>query len=231
VKSSSSATTLLVDTYDTARAVRRVIEIEREIASSGGATAVRAIRIDSGDLGAQAKLARGMLDAANCAHIKIVLSGGLEERSIEALVGAGVPVDVFGVGTALDASSDAPTLDMVYKLVEYAGKPRRKRSLGKATWPGAKQVHRLREDSRRLVRDRICLADEPGEGEPLLIPVMQSGRRIGTSPSLPDIQRYCRREVAALPLELHRLDEEIPPFPVLISDSVRKLATEVDQAD
>jgi nicotinate phosphoribosyltransferase len=229
--SSGAATTLLVDTYDTARGVRRVIEIEREIASTGAARAVRAIRIDSGDLAAQARMARGMLDAAHCEHIRIVLSGGLEERSIEALVGAGVPVDVFGVGTALDASIDAPTLDMVYKLVEYAGKPRRKRSLGKATWPGAKQVLRQREDSRRLALDRICLASELGEGEPLLSQVMGSGRRIGTWPSLPDIQRYCRREVAALPLELHRLDEDVPPFPVLISDAVRRLATAVDGAD
>jgi nicotinate phosphoribosyltransferase len=230
-RSAGSATTLLVDTYDTARGIRRVIDIEREVAAAGGARAVRAIRIDSGDLAAQARMARGMLDDAHCEHIEIVVSGGLEETSIEALVGAGVPVDVFGVGTAIDTSSDAPTLDMVYKLVEYAGKPRRKRSVGKATWPGAKQVFRRRQASSRVESDRVCLADEPGEGEALLIPVMQSGRRIGTWPSLPGIQGYCRQEVAALPPDLHRLDGDRCAFPVSISDAVQRLAAAVDAAD
>ena len=46
------------------------------------------------------------------------------------------------MGTCLGAPEDAPTLDMVYKLNAYAGRPRRKQSAGKANWPGAKQVFR-----------------------------------------------------------------------------------------
>ena len=231
VRSSDGPTTLLVDTYDTERAIRRVIEIEREFAARGAPRPVRAIRIDSGDLGAQARMARSLLDAAHCEHIKIVLSGGLDEHSIGELVGAAVPVDVFGVGTALDTSSDAPSLDMAYKLQEYAGKPRRKLSAGKATWPGAKQVFRQRDDSRRAMIDRVCLADEDGEGEPLLSEVLRDGRRIASSPPLPQVQGYCRREVAALPPGLHGLDAGTSAFPVLISDAVRKLATAVEAAN
>ena len=172
-----------------------------------------------------------MFDAAHCEHIRIVLSSGLEEQSIAALVAADVPVDVFGVGTALDTSSDAPALDMVYKLQEYAGKPRRKKSKGKATWPGAKQVFRQRDDFAHPALDRICLADEHSDGEPLLSQVLRDGRRIAPLPSLPEIQRYCRREVAALPPELHRLGEGTSAFPVQISDAVRRLATAADTAN
>ena len=208
-----------------------MIDIEHELASRGARSSVRAIRIDSGDLAAQARLARRMFDAAHCEHIRIVLSSGLDEQSIEALVAASVPVDVFGVGTALDTSSDAPALDMAYKLQEYAGKPRRKKSEGKATWPGAKQVFRQRDDSGKAVLDRICLADDHSEGEPLLSQVLRDGRRFAPLPSLPDIQRYCRREVAALPPDLHRLEEGASAFPVQISAAVRRLATAVDAAN
>ncbi|HET7198296.1 MAG TPA: nicotinate phosphoribosyltransferase, partial [Burkholderiales bacterium] len=132
IRSRGEPTTLLVDTYDTDRAVQRVISLLDELK----APSVRAIRIDSGDLAAQAGRARAVLDAHGYPDVQIVLSGGLDEHQIEELLSAGVPVDAFGVGTALDVSSDAPALDMAYKLEEYAGQPRRKSSPGKATWPG-----------------------------------------------------------------------------------------------
>src|SRR5215471_2510081 len=78
VLSSPEPTTLLIDTYDTARALQRVIALEQELAQSGGGHGVRAVRIDSGDLGAQAHTTRATLDAHGCRHIKIVLSGGLD---------------------------------------------------------------------------------------------------------------------------------------------------------
>jgi len=230
VKASSGATTLLVDTYDTERAVQRVIDIERELAPRDAVHRVQAIRIDSGDLAAQARSARRMLDAAHRGDLKIVLSGGLDEHSIEALVRDGVPVDIFGVGTSLDTSSDVPALDMAYKLQEYAGKPRRKQSVGKATWPGAKQVYRQRDDARRAALDRICLADEPAGGEPLLREVLRAGKRLAPLPTLSEIRDYCRREVVALPPDLHRLEAGDSAYPVQISDAVRKLAAGFDAA-
>ncbi len=59
----------------------------------------------------------------------------------------GAPINGFGVGTKLDTSEDAPYLECAYKLMEYAGTPRFKKSQGKATIPGRKQVFR-RFDNR-----------------------------------------------------------------------------------
>ena len=103
---------------------------------------MEAVRLDSGDLGALAHEVRAILDAGGCSQVRIVASGNLDEHEIEGLLAGGAPIDAFGVGTRLDVSADAPYLDCVYKLQEYAGRPRRKRSAGKATWPGRKQVFR-----------------------------------------------------------------------------------------
>ena len=107
VLSSPEPTTLLIDTYESTRALQRVIALARELAQSGTEHGIRAIRIDSGDLAAQARTARIALDAQDCGEIRIVLSGSLDEHVIEQLMRSNVPVDAFGVGTALDVSADA----------------------------------------------------------------------------------------------------------------------------
>src|SRR5690606_32139267 len=118
-------------TYDTERAARRVAALIRELAESGSAIGVQAVRIDSGDLGARARAVRRILDEERCSDVQIVLSGSLDEYEIARLLAAGTPVDAFGIGTRLDVSEDAPSLDLAYKLEEYAGRARRKRSPGK----------------------------------------------------------------------------------------------------
>ncbi len=85
---------------------------------------------------------RRILDAGGLEHVIIFASGDLDEYALRDMLAAGAPVDGFGVGTRLDTSSDMPYLDCAYKLQEYAGRARRKRSEGKATWPGRKQVYR-----------------------------------------------------------------------------------------
>src|SRR5499427_7336086 len=102
VLSCPERTTLLIDTYDSARGLQRVIALAREFAAAGGQQGVRAVRIDSGALAAQARRARTELDAHGCRDIRIVLSGSLDEHLIDELVASAVPVDAFGVGTALD---------------------------------------------------------------------------------------------------------------------------------
>jgi nicotinate phosphoribosyltransferase len=74
--------------------------------------------------------------------VRILASGNLDEEAVGTMVGSGAPIDDFAIGTRLDTSADAPYLDCAYKLQEYAGQARRKRSTGKATWPGRKQVYR-----------------------------------------------------------------------------------------
>ncbi len=231
VHSRREATTLLVDTYDTARAVRRVIRLADEL-KAGAATAagIRAVRIDSGDLAVQARDARAALDAHGYGNVQIVLSGGLDEHAIEELLSAGAPVDAFGVGTALDVSSDAPALDMAYKLEAYAGRPRRKSSPGKATWPGAKQVYRERNSSGEYLRDRVVGLDEPAEGRALLQEVVRNGRRIAALPPLASIRDSCRAELLSLPPALRELGEGGHGYPVSISDGLRALAERLDAA-
>jgi nicotinate phosphoribosyltransferase len=160
-------TTLLVDTYDTLAGVDRAILACRQGASVGG------IRIDSEPLLELSREARSRLDRARLEHVKIFVSGGLDEAGIRELVRAGAPIDAFGVGSALVCSSDKPALDVAYKLVQYAGRARAKYSPSKATLPGRKQVHRRGEPQR----DVLELRDEPGEGSALMQLVWRDGDR------------------------------------------------------
>jgi len=228
VLSSSGPTTLLIDTYDSARALQRVVELARELAGNGQGQRIRAVRIDSGDLAAEARAARAALDAQGLREISIVLSGSLDELAIEQLLASGVPVDAFGVGTALAVSADAPALDMVYKLQAYDGKPRRKRSMGKATWPEVKQVFRERAASGEYLWDRVVQQDERPCGEPLLIEVMRHGRRILDPPPLSAIRGRCRSELAQLPAALRVLGPGGGSYPVSVSDTLQKLAARLD---
>ena len=225
--------TMLIDTYDTQRGARRVGILVQELRKSRGLPRVGAVRIDSGDLANEAKSVRSILDQYDCDDIRIVLSGNLDEHVIDGLIRNGVPADAFGVGTALDVSADAPALDVAYKLQQYGGKPRRKRSFGKATWPGTKQVFRERGEQNQIVGDRVALVDEKASGEPLLIPLLDSGRRVGNFTSLSESRQHCARELQALPWPLRELGEagEGGGFPVVISDALRALAASVDSRE
>jgi nicotinate phosphoribosyltransferase len=224
-------TALLIDTYDTERAARRVVELAHELARSGAAGQLQGVRIDSGDLAAQARTVRRILDGAQCEAVEIILSGSLDESRIESLLEAGTPVDAFGIGTHLDVSEDAPSLDMVYKLQEYAGRARRKRSPGKATWPGRKQVFRERNERGELAGDSIGLADETLSGEPLLHEVMRDGRRTGQMPTLIAMRAYCRERLQELPPPLRTLQSGDGGYSVRVSDRARALARSIDSDD
>ncbi|MBM3654062.1 MAG: nicotinate phosphoribosyltransferase, partial [Alphaproteobacteria bacterium] len=132
-------TTLLVDTYDTIDGVKKVVALAKE---RGADFKVRAVRLDSGDLDRLSRETRRLLDAAGLSEVQIVASGGLDETRIDDLTSRGAPIDIFGVGTDMAAASDAPTLDIAYKLTEYAGEGRMKLSAGKRSLPGRKQVFR-----------------------------------------------------------------------------------------
>ncbi|HEY8490215.1 MAG TPA: nicotinate phosphoribosyltransferase [Dehalococcoidia bacterium] len=215
-------TTLLVDTYDTLAGVRKAVEVARELEAAGHR--LGGIRLDSGDIPALAKAARRMLDGAGLDYVRIFVSGGVDEHSIQAWLDAGAPIDAFGVGTRMDTSADAPYLDMAYKLVEYQGRPVLKLSTGKETWTGAKQVYRLRDAGGRLAGDVIALADEPPPpgAEPLLQTVMEDGRLLAPHPPLTEVRDRCAAQVAALPAEVRRL-RDAAPYPVRYSERLVSL--------
>jgi nicotinate phosphoribosyltransferase len=109
------------------------------------------------------------------------------------------PIDGIGIGTSLTTSSDAPALDCAYKLQEYAGLPRRKRSVGKATCPGRKQVWRRYGAENRMAGDVISVEDDDQSGARLLQPVMRAGQRVQPSPTLIEIRAHAARELRCLP--------------------------------
>jgi len=218
--------TLLIDTYDTEAAARKVVALAPRLAADG--IAIRSVRLDSGDLAALSRTVRCILDDGGLANVTIMASGGLDEDRIAALVAAGAPIDGYGVGTSLTTSSDAPTLDCVYKLQEYAGLPRRKHSTGKATWPGRKQVWRRTGADGRMAGDTVSLEDDPQPGEPLLDLVMRGGRRVAPPASFADIRARAARDLDRLPEPLRRL-EPGASYPVAIAPALTELAKAVDR--
>ncbi len=212
-------TVLLVDTYDTVEGVRRVARLAREASVN---FKVSAIRLDSGDLAHLAHEARKILDESGLSQVEIFASGSLDEETISSLVAAGAPIDGFGVGTRMGVSADAPYIDSAYKLVEYGGRGRLKRSPDKKTWPGRKQVFRV-FDNEEPVRDVIGLSDERSGGRPLLEKVMEGGRRIpGADNSLDAARNRCAAQISRLPQALRNLEPAVSPYPVTISAALEE---------
>ena len=219
-------TTLLVDTYDTLNGVKRAIELATE---RRGDFQIGAIRLDSGDLAALAREARRLLDAAGLTEVRIFGSSDLDEYAIAALVEAEAPIDGFGVGTAMSVSSDAPFLDIVYKLSEYAGEGRMKVSRSKPILPGRKQVFRL-EERGRATGDVIGRFGEALDGRPLLRLVMQQGRRtLEGEDDLDSARRRAAEELARLPSDVTSLEPAEPPYQVSVSAALQQYSLDVQK--
>jgi nicotinate phosphoribosyltransferase len=220
---------MLVDTFDTVEGVRRAIAASRETG-----VPLKGVRLDSGDRLELARAARSLLDEAGMEDAAIVVSGDLDELQIAALVAAGAPVDVWGVGTDLGTSRDSPTVGGVYKLVadrrDGDWRPVAKRSPDKATLPGPKQVFRHLGGSE-MREDVLAVAGERLLGRPLLEPVMRDGRS-----TLRDSLAALRRRAAG---ELHALPETLrapgarrgTPYPVVLSDRLVRLTADVQGID
>jgi nicotinate phosphoribosyltransferase len=219
-------TTLLIDTYDTEEGARKVVRLARKLRSEG--IPIGGVRLDSGDLGEHARKVRRILDEGGCAELRIFASGGLDEREIDRLLSGGAPIDGFGVGTSLVTSEDAPALDCAYKLQEYAGVPRRKRSEGKATWPGRKQVYRRFDANGAPAGDTLTLEGDICDGVPLVVPVMRNGQRLAPAPTLAQSRALCLQALRSLPSPLKSLDSA-GGYPVEISAALRSLADEADR--
>jgi nicotinate phosphoribosyltransferase len=209
---------LLIDTFDVRAAAKAI-----------AASALRpaAVRLDSGNLLAHSRDVRAILDDAGLQRTRIFVSGDLDEWRIDDLVAEGAPIDGFGVGTALTTSEDAPALGGVYKLVQLeedgVARTVMKRSEGKATWPGRKQVWRIVE-SGRAVRDVVALEadDPPAHGAPLLELMMRGGKRTAAPLALSELRTRCREHVATLPASLREV-ESVPSYAVERSERLQDL--------
>lgn len=212
-------TVLLIDTYDILEGVRNVIRLSREL---GEEFAIQGVRVDSNDLHRTTRKIRSMLDEAGLEHLRIVVSGSMDEEGIAELVSGGAPVDGFGVGTRMGVSNDSPYLDLVYKLTEYAGKGRLKSSPGKSTLPGKKQVYRERKGGV-YSGDIICHRDEEYPGIPLLQKVMDDGRILDSArENLETIKSRCNLELQLLPEKIRALEPANQPYPVSVSPGLEK---------
>jgi nicotinate phosphoribosyltransferase len=217
--------TLLIDTYDTEAAARKVVALAPRLKAAG--ISIGAVRLDSGDLITLSKTVRRILDEGGLRDVTIFASGGIDETVIANIVRSRAPIDGFGIGSSLTTSYDAPGLDCVYKLEEYAGLPRRKRSVGKATWPGRKQVWRRFGADGRMAGDILSLENDDRAGEPLIELVMQGGKRLKPAPTLAEMRARAARDLERLPEPLCRL-EPGASYPVEVSEALQRLAEEVD---
>lgn len=216
--------TFLVDTYDTLAGVAHAIDVIRQRGLGGEL----AIRLDSGDLLELSTASRSLLDEAGLPSVRIVASGNLDEYEIERLVRSSAPIDAYGVGTRMGVSADAPYLDSVFKLVAYDGRPVMKLSPGKATQPGPKQVFRT-PAPESIGPDLLASAEEPPPDglEPLLVPAMEGGRRVGTlADSLEAAHDRFEADLGRLPPQSRRL-RGAAPAKVRISRTLQALTSRV----
>ena len=207
--------TFLIDTYDTIEGARNAVRCGAKPA---------AVRLDSGDFVALSKQVRQILDEAGWRDVTIFASGDLNEYKIANLIAAGSPIDSFGVGTELVTVAEAPSLGVVYKLVDFEGtrdhSGRIKLSTHKQTYPGRKQVFRESRSDGTFHRDVIGLASESLPGEPLLELVVSGGKLVRPMPSLQNLQLRSRNQVGRLPTPLLALERGWT-YPVEISSMLQ----------
>jgi len=212
---------LLIDTYDTEQAAKKISKYKNSI---------KAVRIDSGDLIEHAKKVRKILDENGCEKVQIVASSDLNEFKIKKILESNAPIDAFGVGTELATSCDDPTIAGVYKLIEYNNKPKIKLSEDKLTYPGKKQIYRIYDKQGEFKEDILMLDNEPApaNSEALLIPVMKKGRLITELPNLNNIQQYYTENIEKLQPKFKVLDEDYV-FNVKISKKLSELTNSLTE--
>jgi nicotinate phosphoribosyltransferase len=218
-------TVLLVDTYDCIAGTFKAVEVAIALREKG--KKLLGVRLDSGDLGDLSRKVRLILDEAGLPDVKIMASGNLDEYQIETLLNGEAQIDFFAVGTRMGVSADAPCLDIVYKLVEYEGRPVLKLSTGKKTWIGKKQVCRSYGDDGKMAFDRMCLLDSGRqEGEPLIESIIERGQRVREPDSLMEIRARFSEEWQKFP-EIFKTLHPGQAYPVEVCQSLKELDKKV----
>ncbi|MFN3813380.1 MAG: nicotinate phosphoribosyltransferase [Aquificaceae bacterium] len=187
---------LLIDTYDTLEGARKAAKLMKE------GVKVVGVRLDSGDIKKLSMDVREIFDKEGLRDVKIIVSGGVDEYNIENWLSCGCPIDAFGVGTKFITSSDAPYLDIAYKLVEYEGEPKFKLSPGKATFPYKRQVLRYYKDGK-MKHDKVVKYEEGG----LVELICEGGSLKKVLPSIKEIRDVFLSEIETLPEDLKGLEK------------------------
>lgn len=209
---------LLLDTYDTIKALQKAIPLKPSL-----------VRLDSGDRYDLSVKVRKILDDAGLKQTKIFVSGDLNEFIIDDLTSKGAPIDTFGVGTELVTSRDEPALQGIYKIVETRRNGelsfRVKTSEGKRTLPGAKQVYREYSSAGEITQDVLALADEDKIplAEPLLVEVLKRGRLVYSLPRLCEVRERALKNTSNLPADFRDI-RKAQPSPVILSERLQRLS-------
>lgn len=219
-------TTLLIDTYDTSKGAHTAVRVAKILAQKG--IKVQRVRLDSGDILALSKDVRQILNDAGHHDIEIFVSGNMDEYIIEDLLSGGAPINGFGVGTKLDTSADVPYLECAYKLTEYAGQARMKKSPGKASLPGRKQVFRQYKNGR-MAEDTITVEGDSPAGVPLIEQVVTGGKRLAKPKTLQETAAYAREQLETLPDHLRALTASSAAYPVSVSPALERLKIETEK--
>ncbi|MCM8797771.1 MAG: nicotinate phosphoribosyltransferase, partial [Candidatus Omnitrophica bacterium] len=220
-----SRSILLVDSYNTSKGIDNAVKVGLYLKEKG--YHLQGIRLDSGDIVYFSKLARRLFDKAGLNDVKIFASGNLDEFKIICLIKKGAQVDSFGVGTNMGTSMDAPSLDVIYKITEVTDSeahflPTMKLSQKKATYPGRKQVFRIKDKNGIFIEDILGLEDERINGVPLLKKVVDKGRVCYKFPSLNTIRDNLQNELLSFPQRLREVNS-VFSYPVLISHGLKSL--------
>ena len=215
-------TVLLIDTYDVTIGAKTATIVGKEMESRG--QKLKAVRIDSGDLVSLSGIVRYILDDADLQYVQIIASGGLDEYQIYDLIDKKCPIDVFGIGTRLGISEDMPSLDMVYKLVNYDNRNIKKSSEGKEYLSGKKQVFRVLDKDSNMNQDIIGFHNEsaPQNSIPLLEETVSEGNIVSALPDLETIRRYFTQEFSTLDNK-YKLLEKASEYPVIVSNELKLL--------
>ncbi|WP_435104698.1 nicotinate phosphoribosyltransferase [Arhodomonas sp. AD133] len=214
---------LLIDTFDVIEGARKVVDLAARLARDN--IRVKGVRIDSGDLAANARAVRDVLDAGGLTDTLVLLSGGLDEFRIADIVGTGAPADGFGVGSKVNTSADEPFLDSAYKLHHFSGRARAKHARGKSDLPGVKQIFRQHDAHGILALDTIGLDGDDEPGHALLETVMRDGQRLESASVATDLGGARTRaadELNRLPAACRRLTAP-ETVPVRLSDALGTL--------
>ncbi len=212
VDSLGRGTTLLVDTYDIAEAVRVGLEV--------AGTELGAVRIDSGDLGSLARQVRNQLDELGATGTRIIVTSDLDEYAIAALAAA--PVDGYGVGTQLVTGSGHPTSGFVYKLVAREDAAGEMVSVAKKA-PGKASIGGRKYALRRLSATGVAQAEvvgvgimpsDDGDDRALLVPLVRDGEIVGTEPLSAARERHAA-SLAELPMAVQMMSRGEPAIPTL----------------
>ena len=210
-------TTYLIDTYDTIEGAKLAAALGRPLWG---------VRLDSGNLIELAPAVRKILDDAGLTDAKIMATGDLNEYKIHELVAAQAPIDVFGVGTDLATSADAPSLGVIYKMVEMESAQEHrytaKFSHEKHTLPGAKQIFR-HWDHDVLGRSTECISCGSETVEALQRPVILGGKLVEPLPTAAQAKRYAAERLARLPAPCHSLFQVEDAWRVELSPALKEL--------